>query len=88
MIGAPTEIVCPLGHKFTILAGKPMLEDKGAMGAEGWTDTDILKVAKLSVLGSYLSSGKSDFGHGLFLICPTCGIVFDSKILNDLISKK
>jgi hypothetical protein len=88
MIAAPTEVKCPLGHTFTILAGKPMSEDKGAVGAEGWTDSDILKVARLSVLGSYLSTGKADFGHGLFLICPTCGIVFDSKKLNELISKK
>jgi hypothetical protein len=88
MIGPPTEITCPLGHKFTILAGKPMAEDKGAVGAEGWTDSDILKVVKLSVLGSYASSGKADFGHALFLLCPSCGIVFNSKILDDLISKK
>jgi hypothetical protein len=87
MIGAPTEISCPLGHKFTILAGSPMPEDKGAIGAEGWTDTDILKVAKLPVLGRYQSTGKSDFGHGLFLICPTCGIVFNSKELDALLKK-
>jgi hypothetical protein len=88
MIGPPTEIVCPLGHSFTILAGKPMDEDQGAVGAEGWTDSDILKVARLSVLGHYVSSGKADFGHGLFLICPSCGLVFDSKVLNEMLSKK
>jgi hypothetical protein len=88
MIGPPTEITCPLGHKFVILAGTSMDEDQGAVGAEGWTDTDILKVAKLSVLGHYLASGKSDFGHGLFLICPSCGIVFDSKTLNEMLVKK
>jgi hypothetical protein len=64
------EVTCPLGHGFLITKN----ESASATMGRGWGYSDEGKVARIRVLR------RSKFrSHAIFLICPTCGMLFKRK---------